>query len=470
MSKAFRLDPRWLDPRWPLCLLAAVFAVLMLRASQTPLYDPDSASYISWSAIRTMGYPMVLKILGVKTTILLQPLFYAAATLLLCFELLRKPGMGGWALLLEIGLLSNPELNKYHAFIMTESLFISLSILWLTATLRYLRGPSWQAILTASVLAGLLAWMRPTAYMMPPVLVGIVLLTRASLRPGEWKKMLLLAVLPMLLMVATERGIWRAVHGPDAPTLAGIHFFAKAGMVSSPDNDVISYPNDPVRQRLQTALTSDFAPVRDLLHQATASNIHNVLQGNYEICLEYACSMIFHRDITLPATELNKIMFDMAIKRLASAPMGYLHLTLDSYLYMWVLYSQSHPDLLPGFNAFIAQHRPLPFEEQVASLLVEAQPSRVAIVGRPVMMAMGWLTGLLALAGIAACWRGKVRSDTLSIAMTSAVLTHAGLWFTAMVGVGCPRYTIGFWPAMILSAVAFGAWGLEKLRRRPLRR
>jgi hypothetical protein len=57
MSKVFRLDPRWLDPRcldprcldprWPLCLLAAVFAVLMLRASLTPLYDPDSASYIA---------------------------------------------------------------------------------------------------------------------------------------------------------------------------------------------------------------------------------------------------------------------------------------------------------------------------------------------------------------------------------------------------------------------------------------
>jgi hypothetical protein len=89
-----------------------------------------------------MGYPMVLKALGVKTTVLLQPVLYAVATLLLCFKLLRKPGMAGWALLLEIGLLANPELNRYHAFIMTESLFISLSILWLAAALSYLRRPS----------------------------------------------------------------------------------------------------------------------------------------------------------------------------------------------------------------------------------------------------------------------------------------------------------------------------------------
>jgi len=465
MSIHFRLDPRW-----PLCLLAAVFAVLMLRASQTPLLDPDSTSYINWSPLRTMGYPMVIRLLGVQVTVLAQPLIYAAATLTLCFQLLRKPGMGGWALLLEIALLSNPELNKYHAFVMTESLFMSLSILWLVAALSYFRRPSWQAILAASVLAGLMAWLRPTAYMMPPVLVGMVLLTRASLRPGQWKKMLLLAVMPMLLMVAAERGIWHAVQGPDAQTLAGRHFFAKAGMINSPEDDVLSYPDDPVRQRLQTALTSDFAPVRDLMRQATASNIHNVLQGNYEICLEYACSVPFRSDIPLPETEMNKILFKMAIKRIASAPVGYLHLTLDSYLYMWELYSQNHPNLLPGFNAFISQHRPLPFEQQVASLLVEAQPSRAAIVGRPAIIAMGWLTGLLALAGIAALWRGRVRSESLAIAMTAAVVTHAGLWFTAMVGIGCPRYTIGFWPTMILSAVAFGAWGLEKLRGRPLGR
>jgi len=456
-----------LDPRLFLGLIALAFLAWMVPKGLTPLYDPDSTSYLDNSSFRSLGYPMILRLFGMPLTVLAQPVVYAAAVLVLCFEMLRRPGMGFWSVVTAAALLGNPELNKYHAYIMTESLFFSLTVLWLAAALRYLRKPSAGAAVALSLLAGLAAIIRPTAYMMPALLVLLVLLTHARLKRGELLRMLALAVLPMLLLVGVERGVWRSVHGPDAVTLAGRHFFAKGGLIDSPSDDALQFPDDPVRQRLQEALRNDFAPVRQLLREVPEANILDVLQGNYEICMEYACSEVFRKD--LPQVEdrqMNKLLIEMGLRRIASSPMGYLRLTLRNYLYMWELYSQSHPDLLPGFEAYIATKRPLPFEEQVQSLVTPAQPSRIAIVVRPGVMALGWLTGLLSLAGLVLCLTGRVRSELLGGAIASGVLCHVGIWFTAMLGIGCPRYTVSFWPAMVFSGICFSAWGWQRLRGR----
>ena len=84
---------------------------------------------------------------------------------------------------------------------------------------------------------------------------------------------------------------------------------------------------------------------------------------------------------------------------------------------------------------FIASHQPLPFAARVPSL-TDTQVNPQSLFVRPMMIAIGWLTGLLALAGLsAALWGEKGVCPLLGTALVAALALHGSLLWTAAVGV-----------------------------------
>lgn len=440
--------------------LGIAYAIIQVASlPAVPGLEPDSASYLNFGPIRLAAYPLILQGLGPPLTMLLQPLFYTAAVMALGMYTLKTGQSIFLTVAVMLGLMFNPELNKLHSVIMTESLFMTILLLFLVAVAAFFRRPGWSSALVAALPAGLAATLRPTGYALLPVLVIMALMARRRL-PGSFAPVLAAAVLPMLVMVGAERLYATAVHGPDATSLAGRHLFAKGSLMAVPPPD--GTEADPVRRHLMAAAEHTFAPIRTLLDQAPDDNILSVLTVNYETCLEYACVGALRAGFGLPEPAMNRAALEVGLQRLAAAPLAYGQLVWRHYRAMLAPYSQSHPHLAPHFNAFIASHQPLPFAALVPTLTAETQSDPKALVLRPAVIAMAGLTGLLALAGLGAAIAGGVSCPLVGTALVAAVTFHGALLWTAAVGVGIPRYMISLWPALMV-ALAFA--GFAFIRR-----
>jgi len=450
---------------WAICALWLVgfLAFSLLGHSLAPVLEPDSGSYIHMTEIRQAGYPLILRLTGLQMVVVVQIFLSALAILYLAWEVSRC-NVGKYApFILILALSSNPFVHEYNYHVLTESIFISLLTIFIGAIVSFFRAPGGKTLVVAAIVAGITACIRPNGLVLLPVLGLALLLVRQRVRPGaRWS--LVLALVPALLLVAAERFYSASLHGPDSTSLAGRHFFAKAALLEGAALDPAA-ETDPVAARFATAIATDFAPIRALLRQTDDPNIRSVLTVSYETCLEYSCVTSLRRESGLTETEINRIALPLAMRRIAAAPGEYLALVWMHTRSLWVFYSYSHPRLLPTMTAFIASHRPLPFESEVSGLTADTAPSRLATVIRPGMIGLGFATLLLALLALPALVRNP--PPLLGAAIVAAVAVHASQLMVACVGVGIPRYTIALWPA-IIAACLFALLALSAFRARRL--
>ncbi|CCG43048.1 hypothetical protein [Magnetospirillum molischianum] len=428
-----------------------------------PILEPDSASYLAFSPIRTATYPLLLRAMGSDIMVIIQPLFYAIATIaisLYCLTISRHPLP---ALAIMVGLLINPEVNNHHSRIMTESLFMTCLLVFLIAVMAFFRSPGWRLAFVTGILAGLAATIRPSGYALCPVLVVMVLMARKQLAATPVFVILLAAVMPMLVVVGGERAYTSWVQGDQATSLMGRHLLAKSIMIDVPRRES---ETDPVRQQFLNAAENTFEPIRTLLKQAPNQDILSPLSQNYETCLEYACIAPVRAEIDLSEQKINAIALSVAIERLSAAPLSYGKLVWLNYRAMWALYPQTHPWLAPDFRTFVIQHRPLPFAELVPTLDIDAPESRASLVLRPTILSIGIMTGLAAIIALGMALRGRYSSPLLATSLIAALAVHLSLLLTALVGVGISRYTISLWPLVIPATVITALSGGKLIRER----
>ena len=82
---------------------------------------------------------------------------------------------------------------------------------------------------------------------------------------------------------------------------------------------------------------------------------------------------------------------------------------------------------------------------------------------QPAVTGIGWLTGGLALLGLAAIVMKRRLPPSLSIACLAALAAHSGLLFSALFAAGIARFIVSLWPA-IMTSVLFAAWSAWKAR------
>lgn len=451
-------------PVLTIVVAAMVYAIhQIMRLPLSPILEPDSETYLTFHPVRTAGYPLFLKLFGAETAIILQPCLYAGALAFLGIMAWRS-GLGfTLTLTLMILAMTHRVVNPYHAEIMTESLFMSLLVTHLALLIRYCRLPDWRWAAAASVMGGLVTTVKPSGYALLPVLTLMVLMVRRALANAVWKH-LAAALIPMLLVIAAERGYSRHHHGYQATSLTGIHFFAKAGMIDAPAQAATE--NDPWRKRLLTALEEDFAPIRQLLRQAPDSGLRTAMINDYETCLEYACMKdlraTLRKAAQLSPPEINALLLAVGLQRIAGAPLEYLGLSWMHYRMMWSEFVRYNPRYLPEYHDYIAAHRPLPFETDVPNLIPTPldNPRDTLALQAPQSLPMligGWVSAF-SLLGLAFAWQGRIHSPLAGIAALSGLTVQGVLVLTALVGVGIPRYIAVLWPAMMVTLLFGARW------------
>jgi hypothetical protein len=441
-----------------------------------PFTTPDSIHYLNASPIVPLGYPLFLTIVGARGAIVAQPILFGAALAFLGREIVTLTQSTWLAVAVVIGSMALPQIREFHASILSESLFLSLLIVFLGLSVRFAYHPTWHWMVLVATAAGLNATVRRTAFALLPVMMLMVLFERRKLRGSQPPLFFVAALAPFLVIVGAEQAAAPVVHAGASSSLMGRHLFAKAALIDAPAfaKATAGKPpaaTDPVRAALDRQLEEDYAPIREFLRSAPA-DLRAVLAIYYETCLQGGCvdrSRALMPDMN--EAQQTKTLGTAAMARITRAPLAFAELAAMNYLSLWTVDRLRHPDRAAALTAFIASHRPMPFEELAFSL----DPGEtLAFQGSPRVRYMQWAIGIvgiwtaaIAVVGIAAALGMPRLPPLFTIAAVSALAAHSCLLLTAILASGFSRFTQGVWPAIVMGAV-FGVY-CAVMFARPLR-
>lgn len=443
-----------------LWLCAAYLAYCLGTNPAGPITTPDSLHYLNASAIYPLGYPLFLKVVGARGAIIAQPILFVAALAFLGREVVTLTRSRWLAAAVVAGSMLLPQIREYHASILSESLFLSLLIVFLALAVRFAYHPTWHLMVLLAMTAGLNGTVRRTGFALLPVMLAMVLLQRHRLRGSQAAFFLVAAVVPFFVIFGAEQAAAAVVHAGKSSSLMGRHMFAKAALIDAPAAPV---SDDPVRAALDQHLENDYAPIRALLESAPA-DVRGVLSIYYETCLQGGCvdrSRELMPDLDEP--EQTVILGKAGTARIRRAPLAFLRLLAMNYQSLWTVDRLRHPDRAPELNAFVASHRPMPFEE-LAFRLAPGQPFEFQPSSRVRYMQIGigviaiWTSGIAVLGVIGALATPRL-SPMFAVAATAGLAAHGGLLLTAALAAGFSRFTIGLWPAIVTASV-FGLWSI----------
>lgn len=445
-------------------LCAAYVAYCLGTNPAGPFTTPDSVHYLNTSPIVPLGYPFFLNVFGARGAIVAQPVLFAAALALLGREIVRLTRSTWLAAAVVAGSMALPQIREFHASILSESLFLSLLIVFLAVSVRFAFHPTWHQLVTVAIAAGLGATVRRTGFALLPVMLVMVLLQRRQLRGLQPGLFFVAAVAPFLVIVGAEQAAAPVVHAGRSSSLMGRHMFAKAALIDAPPAPT---SDDPLRAGLDEHLQIDYAPIRAFLASAPA-DLRAVLSIYYETCLQGGCvdrSRALMRDRN--EAQQTQILGGAAMARIRRAPLAFARLMAMNYQSLWTVDRLRHPERAQALTAFIASHRPMPFEKLAFSL----DPQGVlAFEGSERVRYMQWgmtivgiWTGLIAIVGVIAAFARPTLSPLFAIAAISALAAHSCLLLTAILASGFSRFTQGVWPAIVVAAV-FGLWSLLPIR------
>lgn len=439
-------------------LCAAYVAYCLGSNPAGPITTPDSLRYLNASPWYPIGYPLFLELVSARGAIIAQPILFGAALAYLGKEIVSLTRSTWLALAVVAGSMALPQIREFHASILSESLFLSLLILFLAMGVRFAYHPTWQLMVLIAMSAGLATTVRRTGFALLPVMLLMVLFQRRQLRGAQAPLFLVAAATTFLVIVGIEQAAMPVVHSGPSSSLMGRHLFAKAALIDAPPAPPSS---DPVRAGLDRHLEHDYAPIRALLASAPP-DVRAMLSINYETCLQGGCADR-SRDLMPDSNEAEQTatLGAAALARIRRAPLAFARLTVMDYLSLWTFDRLHHPDHAPALNAFVASHRPMPFEKLAFSLEPEHAfqfqgIERVRYLQWLMSAVAMWTLAIAAAATVAALARPQL-PKLCAIAATAALATHGGLLLTAILATGFARFTQGLWPAIVMAAV-FGLY------------
>jgi hypothetical protein len=441
-------------------LCAAYVAYCLGTNPAGPLTTPDSIHYLNASPIVPLGYPFFLKLTGASGAIVVQPIVFGAALAFLGRELARHTRSTMLAVAVLAGIMALPQLRVFHASILSESVFLSLSVVFLALAVRFTYQPAWQFMMLLALTAGVTATVRRTGVALVPVMLFMVLAERHRLRGSQAALLLVAALVPFGVVLGAEQAISPMVHAGHSSSLMGRHMFAKAALIGAPDAP-------PDADRLTTGLNqhlqSTYAPIRDVLATAPR-DLRGVLSMYYETCLQGGCADESRRLMPdLDEADQTRIMGAVGLARIRRAPLAFLDLLALNYQSLWTVDRLRYPGRAEALTAFIAAHRPLPQERMALSLqpdqVMEFQPSARVRYMQIVISLVGIWTAGVAIAGLSAVMRTRPPAPLFALAATAALAAHGGLLLTAILAAGFSRFMQGLWPAIVMASVC-GAWAL----------
>jgi hypothetical protein len=464
---------------WLIVAMAGVVLMggLTFVATPPPMMALDSESYLNWSPLRTPGYPFFLWAVGIVDPELGHLHYFQMSLLVASAAFLAQAAarLGGppWIwILMGVSILSNLFIWRYSWELLTDSVFITLVMVFLGCIAMALRrrpaGLSW--LFATSVVLGAAILVRPVGY----ALLGVALLL-GLVWHGRRLAAIGAAAIPAIVMLLAVSS-WNFVNKGYFATqiFGGYEIVGRVALLITPDVEV----SDSVAREAIRRISAGLSPVRDhLLRESTSWSDYFFLtnQGYNSQLYNYALPAISAADRSVGITaaspvavakRIDALAWSIALATIRHYPGGYIINVLANFAGLW-----TWPDISsagaaaalrkklcdPAFEGFYCNS-----ESNYLTGLI-----RINIPGFAVPLKDGLLFGLMALSFVlifAAATR-PAASPLLVFAAVAALCINANHLLVALVAHALPRYAMAMWPALLVMISAFATWVWVSARR-----
>ncbi len=455
---------------WLLALLA--IAYVALHWSQPLTLWPDSGGYLAFSKHRPAGYPLFLDAVELlfgttDAAPKVQLVIAAAAFAFLGWSLHRAFRSSLFALLPVVALMLYPRITDLHAYILTESIFISLLCLMIGGIALALRRPSWRWTALAALVCGLAITVRPAALSLQVVWPFLLWLTWSR---TERRRLALASavIVPVALCMLAETLLWHAHHdSPSRPNLVDRHLFAKSLLIDSEPS-----LSDPELAAIVSMGREVFAPGRALIADAPSHYARTRLLVDFEVAAQHSTySRVFFPLVREVAgrrgVDEHRLLARLGRPAILSQPVAWMRNALAHYLGLWFPYwAHVSPAVLDEYQPYIEGAEPDElFGDSPIFGHKEPPGPRLAFAVRTTLAA-GLAVSLLTFA--LAAWQRLRAADRspdprLALAATAGLAVHAHFLLIGLTGVVATRYAGAMAPLLAVCGVLTASWLLEKI-------
>jgi hypothetical protein len=435
---------------------------------------PDSASYINFYAIRTIGYPVFIwffrRVLGsIDNIVYIQLLFFSASVLFLVWRLSKCKF--GWFLVVgaEVSTFLVPFLTAFHYQILTESLFFSLTNIFLGLIVMLINNPRKKTIwIWLGIVAAIATTVRPVGASYIPVTPVMAVLFWWFLGEGYWKATGC-SLMTSIFILAVFFGGVAAVRGSDqGPSLLSTVMFAKSALVAAGSSP---YPSDDIRAKLWDRLEADGKAVRDLLEKAGEVNmaVESELRGGYEVYFEYEQGQKIMSSLPVKGKDINDLKLKVSLRRLFDNPVGYLGLSLHNFVDLWSAFSGSFPLFVRDGNQFILNNSPLPLNATEKGIFPKMEAQPIAALAFPLLMMVGVISFSILLLAFSKRFFDENLRRLMILPVALSLMINGNFLLVALTGVGIARYSLAMFPSMVLMLLSLAVFilGIYLSRKHP---
>lgn len=233
----------------------------------------DSGSYLEPGSEAGAGYPLFLDLVAAvfgsaEAAPRVQLVLAAAALLFLGAAVSAAWAAPRLAFGLTAALFAASAVPRFHAYLLSEALFVPLLGVMLGALVLAARRLSWPPVALAATMCGLAIAARPAGAVLLPVWpFSAWLLWRAS--AGQRGRLAAAALLPLAFPFLLEARAWARAEGD----LVGEHLFAKALLIPSEPPP----SGDAAVDALFVAAREATAPLRAMVSAAPDPALRSVL-------------------------------------------------------------------------------------------------------------------------------------------------------------------------------------------------
>ena len=439
----------------------------------------DSRSYIAFDPRRTAGYPLFLDLVeavfgSVEAAPKVQLALAAASAWLLGWSFARAMGAPWLAAVLVPAALAASAAARFHAYILSEALFVPLLCVMAGLLALAAARPTARAAFAAALACGLAAAVRPSGMALLAVWPLLLWFVWGRIA-GRRARFAAAIAAPLALCAAAEWIAWRAAHpdAPERPTVAGRLLFAKSLLIEQEPPSAA----DAELAALVAETRAAAAPFRALAAGAPGWRARTILLERGQFLLwapiygfrfRERVEMLAARRGTVP----DRLLGAAALRALLAAPGEWAANAWVHYRGLWTQYSIAGPDFARRRGAYVARLDDLP---AVRAALPEDRTGLRRPAPRWAAALNGAVTSvsfLASLAALAAAAGRRFRAGSagldpgLAAAALAALAVHASFALFALVNYAHLRYAAATWPLQAAYCAALAALALRR-RQRP---
>lgn len=442
----------------------AFMALFFILLPHPAMIAPDSQGYLTWDISRTPGYPALLWLLQrLDPTLSALPfaqmgLFAVSAAVMihLCHQ--ARPAALGWSL---CGLLvvANPFLWRYAMQMMTESPYISLTMLGFGCAVASLgkETPSWRMAGLAGLCIGLAILVRPTGYACWIALAFV---------PLAWPRRRLLGWLAFLGPVAVLIGgvsLWNGLHRGYYATQAfgGINLLGHVAFFVGP------HPDQPAAlQPLAAEIAADLAPAAQQIRGQTDPIRHYWMTAyGFNIALwDRMAPMLARRAPADISTDMqrqlwiNDAAWSLSKSAIRAEPGEYVKQVLINFAAAWVIPAAASNAEIESVKTYLC--------EPAFQNFYCGSPELDSVGARGIPAAAATLKTILLgsamLASLAVLGLYLLRRDgggpLLGLLALASLFINGNHGLTALVEAALPRYSMAAWPFLCVMLAGLSIW------------